>query len=78
MGFSFQQTIFRILALIGVRKAGVSFFSFYTNPTGPPSPVGGAEIEVYKKMPQSFSKIKKQRAIAGEIRPLIKPDVDKH
>jgi Holliday junction resolvase RusA-like endonuclease len=35
-----------------------------------------AEIEVYIKMPQSFSKIKKQRAIAGEIRPLIKPDVD--
>lgn len=34
------------------------------------------EIEVYIKMPQSFSKIKKQRAIAGEIRPLIKPDVD--
>ena len=35
-----------------------------------------AEIEVFIKMPQSFSKIKKQRAIAGEIRPLIKPDVD--
>ena len=35
-----------------------------------------AEIEVYIKMPQSFSKTKKQRAIAGEIRPLIKPDVD--
>jgi Holliday junction resolvase RusA-like endonuclease len=35
-----------------------------------------AEIEVYKQMPKSFSKIKKQRAIAGEIRPLIKPDVD--
>lgn len=35
-----------------------------------------AEIEVYIKMPQSFSKIKKQRAVAGEIRPLIKPDVD--
>ena len=35
-----------------------------------------AEIEVYKKMPQSFSKIKKQRAIAGEIRPIIKPDCD--
>ena len=35
-----------------------------------------AEIEVYIKMPQSFSKIKKQRAIAGEIRPLVKPDVD--
>jgi len=35
-----------------------------------------AEIEVYKQMPQSFSKIKKQRALAGEIRPLIKPDVD--
>ena len=35
-----------------------------------------AEIEVYIKMPQSFSKMKKQRAIAGEIRPLIKPDVD--
>ena len=35
-----------------------------------------AEIEVYIKMPKSFSKTKKQRAIAGEIRPLIKPDVD--
>ena len=35
-----------------------------------------AEIEVYIKMPQSFSKIKKQRAIAGGIRPLVKPDVD--
>ena len=35
-----------------------------------------AEIEVYKQMPKSFSKTKKQRAIAGEIRPLIKPDVD--
>lgn len=35
-----------------------------------------AEIEVYKKMPQSFSKIKKQRAIAGEIRPLVEPDCD--
>ena len=35
-----------------------------------------AEIEVYKQMPKSFSKIKKQRAIAGEIRPLVKPDVD--
>ena len=35
-----------------------------------------AEIEVFIKMPQSFSKNKKQRAIAGEIRPLIKPDVD--
>lgn len=35
-----------------------------------------ADIEVFIKMPQSFSKIKKQRAIAGEIRPLIKPDVD--
>jgi Holliday junction resolvase RusA-like endonuclease len=35
-----------------------------------------AEIEVYIKMPQSFSKIKKQRAIAGEIRLLIKPECD--
>ena len=37
-----------------------------------------AEIEVYKKMPQSFSKIKKQRAIAGEIRPLTRGDVDNY
>ena len=35
-----------------------------------------AEIEVYKQMPKSFNKTKKQRAIAGEIRPLIKPDID--
>jgi Holliday junction resolvase RusA-like endonuclease len=34
------------------------------------------EIEVYKQMPKSFSKIKKQRALAGEIRPLVKPDCD--
>ena len=34
------------------------------------------ELLVYIKMPKSFSKIKKQRALAGEIRPLIKPDVD--
>ena len=34
------------------------------------------EIQVYKKIPKSFSKIKKQRAIACEIRPLVKPDVD--
>ena len=61
-----------------VRKASVSLYSFYTNPTGPPSPVGGAEIEVYKKMPKSFSKIKKQRAIAGEIRPLTRGDVDNY
>jgi Holliday junction resolvase RusA-like endonuclease len=37
-----------------------------------------AEIEVYKQMPKSFSKIKKQRAIAGEIRPLTRGDVDNY
>lgn len=35
-----------------------------------------AEIEVFIKIPKGFSKIKKQRAIAGEIRPLVKPDID--
>ena len=34
------------------------------------------ELSVYISMPKSFSKIKKQRALAGELRPLIKPDCD--
>lgn len=34
------------------------------------------EIQVFIKTPKSFSKIKKQRAFAGEIRPLVKPDCD--
>lgn len=36
------------------------------------------EIQVFIKLPKSFSKIKKQRALAGEIRPLVKPDVDNY
>ena len=34
------------------------------------------EIQVYKKIPKSFSKTIKQKAITGEIRPLVKPDCD--
>ena len=34
------------------------------------------ELSVYMKMPNSFSKIKKHRALAGELRPLVKPDCD--
>lgn len=34
------------------------------------------ELTVYISMPKSFSKIKKQRAHTGELRPLVKPDCD--
>lgn len=34
------------------------------------------EINVYKAIPASFSKKKQERAIAGEIRPTVKPDCD--
>lgn len=34
------------------------------------------EIQVYIKTPKSMSKTLKQRALAGEIRPLVKPDCD--
>ena len=34
------------------------------------------EIQVYKKISKSFSKTIKQKAITGEIRPLVKPDCD--
>lgn len=33
-------------------------------------------IDVYRKIPKSFSKKKTQQAIAGEIRPTTKPDID--
>ncbi len=33
-------------------------------------------IDVYRKIPKSFSKKKTQQAIAGEIRPITKPDID--
>lgn len=36
------------------------------------------KIKIYKSIPQSFSKINKQRAIDGELRPLTKPDVDNY
>lgn len=36
------------------------------------------EIQVYIKIPKSFSKTLKQRALAGELRPLVKPDVDNY
>lgn len=34
------------------------------------------ELTVYISIPKSFSKIKKQRALAGDLRPLVKPDCD--
>lgn len=33
-------------------------------------------INVYKQIPASFSKKKQERALAGEIRPTVKPDCD--
>ena len=36
------------------------------------------DIQVYKQIPKSFNKTQKQRALAGELRPLTKPDVDNY
>lgn len=33
-------------------------------------------IDVYRKIPKSFSKKKRQMALNGEIRPTTKPDID--
>lgn len=35
-----------------------------------------AEINVYENIPKSFSKKKYKQALAGEIRPIVKPDCD--
>ncbi len=34
------------------------------------------EIDVYRKIPKSFSKKKHQMALNGELRPTTKPDID--
>lgn len=34
------------------------------------------KIDVYRKIPKSFSKKKHQQAVDGELRPTTKPDVD--
>ena len=36
------------------------------------------EIQVFVKIPKSFSKTLKQRALTSELRPLVKPDVDNY
>ena len=35
-----------------------------------------AEINVYEYIPKSFSKKKHKQALAGQIRPIVKPDCD--
>jgi Holliday junction resolvase RusA-like endonuclease len=45
------------------------------------SPIRGAvkmSVDVYKKMPKSFTKKQKEQALSGELLPIVKPDTDNY
>ena len=44
-------------------------------------PVDGplkVELTIYRKIPKSFSKVKRNKAISGELLPTTKPDIDNY